>query len=269
MSSVKIWESLHGGNLKVKYDTVLSWVQGKRNPYRKLHIVKRKDGDFVELVGLLVGDGSWGKTIKNESYNGGRISYASKDWELAERAGILLAKVLGRSKEYRPYWSRRNGVYIVSAGSKQMVEILANAIVENESSIFRYPVRFLKGIYDAEGCISVRRKSSRLYPRLFLTNSDIDILNLVRKLLENQGIRTTIQLNTRAGKAKRILGKETRTRSDVYNICIESFEMVEKFASTVGFRILSKQRLLQRVVRSISTYGTDGAFKRLSFPSPK
>lgn len=201
-----------------------------------------------------MGDGTWKKTIKNESYNGGRISYASKDWELAERAGILLAKVLGRSEEYRPYWSRRNRVYIVSAGSKQMVEMLANAIVDNESLILRYPVR---------------RKSSRLYPRLFLTNSDTDLLNLVRKLLDNQGIKTTTQLNTRAGQVKRILGKETRTRSDVYNICIESFEMVEKFASTVGFRILSKQRLLQRVVRSISIHGTDGAFKRLSFPSPK
>jgi intein-encoded DNA endonuclease-like protein len=264
---IEIWKELLRRGLEVKYNTVLSWVNGERNPARKLRLIANKGGYLVELIGLVAGDGNLQKIMQGKAYAGGLVSYASKDLELAQRAGILLAKVLGRSRSYKPYWSKTSRIYVVQAGSKQLVEMIADGLAALEPLVLKYPLRFLKGIFDAEGCPNVKIKSCRLYPRVFLTNSDQEILRLTEKLLHNLGIQTTLELNTRAGKAKRILGKETVSRVDVYNICIGRFEMVQRFSRLIGFRISTKQSLLRRVVRAISRYGTDGAYSRVRLPS--
>ena len=269
LRTVEIWDELRREGLELKYDTVRSWVKGIRNPARKLHFVANRGGDLVELIGLVFGDGNLRRVVHGKSYSSGTVSYASKDLELARRAGILLAKVLGREKPYRPYWSPKNRVHVVQAGSKQLTEMLAAGLAALEPLILRYPLRFLKGIYDAEGCLNVKTKSNRLYPRVFLTNSDPEILSLTERLLHDLGIKTTIELNTRAGKTKRIFGKETVTRSDVYNICIGRFEMVKKFSQLIGFRISAKQNLFRKVVMAISAHGTDGAFRRVRLLSPR
>lgn len=269
LRTVEVWEELQRRGLKVKYDTVLSWVSGTRDPTRKLHLVRDGGGNLVELIGLVYGDGSSGRVMDGKSYSSGRISYVSKDFELAQRTGRLMAKVLNREKPYRPYRSSTSRVYVVEARSKQLCEMLTGGLAALRPLISQHPLRFLKGIYDAEGCLNVKTKSCRLYPRVFLTNSDQETLELTRKLLHELGIKTTLELNTRAGKAKLILGKETVTRFDVFNICIGRFEMVKRFSKLIGFRISTKQELLQKVVRAISNYGTDGAYARVKLPYPR
>jgi DNA endonuclease len=265
LRTAEIQKKLQQAGLYINYDTVLSWVNGDRNPARKLRLIATRGGDLVELIGLVIGDGHSRKIMRGEMYAGGSVGYASKDLGLAERAGVLLAKVLGRERPYRPYWSKGLGIYVVEAGSKQLVEMLAGGLVSLEPLILKHPRRFLKGLYDAEGCPNVKVISNRLYPRVFLTNSDQEILRLTVKLLRNYGIHTTMELNTKAGKTKVIKGKETVTRTDVYNICIGRFSMVERFARTIGFRISGKQKFLKTVVSVISRYGTDGAYGRLRF----
>jgi intein-encoded DNA endonuclease-like protein len=265
---VEIWENLHRNGFQIKYDTVLSWINGERDPTRKLNIVHDWGGNLVELIGLVSGDGSTSKIMKGKSYFSGRIGYASIDRELSLRVGVLMAKVLGRKKPYRPYWSEATGVFLVESRSKELCEIIQGGLASLRSLILDYPRRFLRGIYDAEGCPSIKTKSRRLYPRVLLTNSDPEILELTKNLLRKLGIATTMELNTKAGKRKRIKGKDTLTRRDVFNICIGRFAMVRKFARMIGFRIPAKQRILQEVVRAISEYGTDGAFVRISLPSP-
>ena len=173
-----------------------------------------------KLIGMTVGDGTWQKILRRRSYLSGRVSYASADFELASRAGMLMAKVMGKRSPYRPFWSKANRVHIVNCGSKHFVEMLNGVLKRLESLIRQYPIRFLRGINNAEGCVTVRLRKGRLYPRIYLTNSDPEIVQLTRKLLKSVGIGTTLEINTRSGKRKTILGVESATRSDVYNICI-------------------------------------------------
>lgn len=254
LTPVGIFERLHASNLPIRYDTVLSWFNGVRNPSTKLNLVRHFDGNVVELIGLMVGDGNWGKIIKRGSYLGGRILYGSKDIELATRAGSLMALAFGRRMPYRPIWSRTQGVFIVSSGSKHFAEILPTALKVLKNVIWRFRVRFLRGIYDAEGSLTVRVRNNLVYPRIYLTNSDVEILGTTQRMLTSIGIKFTMELNTRAGKEKVILGRHTLTRANVYNICIAKREHFLKFAGTIGFRIEHKQELLQAVVLHLQAY---------------
>ena len=218
----------------------------------------------MELVGLLVGDGHWQRIVKGHSYLGGRISYASKDRELAEWAGILMGEVFGKNEPYVPYWSGSNRVYVVESCSKQLLEVLENWREELRSQIWLHRVRLLKGIFDAEGSINVGIKGGRLYPRIFLTNSDAELIDLVRKALDSIGIGSTLELNTKAGKTKEILGVPTKTNRTVFNVCIGRIADVARFANSIGFRIIRKQELLQKTVLEINRHGTLGSSLALS-----
>jgi hypothetical protein len=147
---VEIFERLQSIGLPINYDTILSWVNQIRNPAKKLNLVKHFDGNLVELVGMTIGDGTWRRILKGESYESGRVRYASNDFELVTKAGQLVAAVMGRRNPYRPYWSKTNRVYLVECGSKQLVEILYDAMNSLENLIWRHRIRFLKGTYNAE-----------------------------------------------------------------------------------------------------------------------
>lgn len=255
LTAVEIFEELYSRHLPIRYDTVLSWISGTRNPNRRLNVVRHFDGDLVELFGLVTGDGYWGKIVKTGVYSMGRISYGSKDLELAQRAGWLMARVLGRARAYRPYWSGPNRVFVVECGSKHLAEMF-DLLASGESTlVWKFRIRFLRGIYDAEGCITVRTRNGHLYPRIFLTNSDLDLIKLVRRMLNSVGIETTLELNTRAGKEKVILGRETATRKNVYNVCIGRRSFVLDFRRTVGFRVNRKRALLSKVIRDLRLSG--------------
>lgn len=266
MIAVDIPEALRAGNLPIRYDTALSWSNGVRNPARKLNTVKCFDGNLVELIGLVVGDGSWRKIVRSGAYAGGRILYGSKDLELAERAGRLMALVLGRRNPYWPYWSKQTRVFVVGCGSKQFTEMLPTVMQRLKKLIWEFRIRFLKGIYDAEGSITVRVRNNHAYPRVYLTNSDREIIRLVSKMLKSLGMKATLELNTRAGKAKVILGRSTVTHSDVYDICIGRRESFFKFARLIGFRINRKEDLLNHVVRYLRTRLREGANWRPFIP---
>lgn len=237
---------LNDKGIPAKYDAVWTWATGLRNPFRKLKLVRRFDGNLVELVGMTVGDGSWNRIFEGPSYSGGRVWYVSVDRELAVRAGRLMAVVLGRLSPYRPIWSDSGHAYVVACGSKHLVELLQEPLKGMQKLIWNYRIRFLKGAYNAEGSVTIRSRRSRFYPRVYFTNSDWEILNTVRRMLGSIGIRTTLELNTKAGKEKSIRGVKTVTRFDVYNICIGTRQGVLAFAKLIGFDIKRKHKLLRR-----------------------
>jgi intein-encoded DNA endonuclease-like protein len=251
MRTIGIYNQLGANGFPVKYETVRAWVTGVHNPTRKLNLVRHEDGNLVELIGMTVGDGNWRKILEGESYQGGSISYASKDIELATRAGMLMGKVLGKNKAYRPFWSGSNNVYVVYCGSKHLVEILSDAFRRLGRLLWKYRIRFLRGIYNAEGCVNLRKRRDRVYPRIYLTNSSLEILRLVRGMLRSFNIDTTLELNTKAGKKKIIRGKPTVTNANVYNICIGGRQHIITFAKRLCFDIRRKQSLLEEAVNAI------------------
>ena len=109
--------------------------------------------------------------------------------------------------------------------------------------------------FDAEGCINIKYQKNRIYPRIFLTNSDIELINYVKDYFKRTGIKSNIQINTKKGKEKIILNKNTKTTKDCYNLSIENFQGVKKFADEINFTVNRKKSKLNKVIRSIEKHG--------------
>ena len=114
---------------------------------------------------------------------------------------------------------------------------------------------FIRGFFDAEGCINIKYQKGRIYPRIFLTNSDIRLIDYVKDYLQKIGISSNIQINTKGGKEKTILGKNTKTMKDCYNLSIENISGVKKFADEINFTVNRKKDKLNKVIGDIEKYG--------------
>jgi len=250
----EIWKTLREEGLDIKYETLLTWIRGIKKPQRKLNTIKKFDKKLPYLVGLIFGDSCFYKVIRKGSYKQGRITFASKDKELTEKFACLSAKTLGKETPYK-IWLQEGKFYISEFCSKQIVEFLSEPLSELKKIIEISPINFLRGIFDAEGCISQKCQNKRLYPRIFLTNSNSELINYVKNLLEKFGIKSTIQGNTKAGKIKTICNKNTATRKTCYNLCIENIEGVRKFKSLINFSIKRKQERLETLINLINKYG--------------
>ena len=109
--------------------------------------------------------------------------------------------------------------------------------------------------------ISIKFQNKRLYPKIFLTNSNLKLINYTKKLLEDYNIRSTIQKNTFPGKIKIINNRKTSTRKVCYNLCIENIKGVKDFSKIIGFTINRKQKRLKDVLNLIDKYGNKIAFE--------
>lgn len=259
---IEIWEKLKQDGFEIKYETIRSWIRGTRKPDNRLNIIKKSDEKLPYLIGIILGDGCFYKVIKNGSYTQGRIILGVKEKELAEYFSHISAYILGKKTGHKVRWSKHQNVYIVEFCSKELVELLSKPLTKLDNSIKISPKNFIKGIYDAEGCISIKSQNNRLYPRIFLTNSNLKLINYIKRLLEKYDITSTIQKNTIPGKIKVINHRETATRKICYNLCIENIQGVRNFLKLISFTIKRKQDKLENIINLINKYGTKGAFQR-------
>ena len=251
----EIFKKLQAENLEVNLSTLYDWLKFGRHPKNRLNIIMNFDGNFSYLVGLIIGDGCFYKVMEKGSYNRGRICFGSKDKELAEKFSIIASIVLDKKKPYHYRWAETSKVYFSEFCSKQFVEFLLQPFEKVEKVIEPYISDFLKGIFDAEGSISIRYQNNRVYPRIFLTNANIKLINYIKTKLKEMDINSTIQLNTPEGKEKKIFNKKTKTNKDVYNLCIENIEGVRKFAEIINFSIEHKKRKLDQILNIIEESG--------------
>ena len=261
LRSIEIWKKLKEEGIDIGYETIRVWTKGKKRPSGRLNIMKKSDEKLPYIIGIVIGDGCFYKVIKNGSYVQGRVVLGVKDKELAEYFANISSKIFEKKKKYKVRWSKQQNVYVVEFCSKELVELLSKPLPELDSIIKICPINFLKGIFDAEGCISIKTQNKRLYPRLFLTNSNLELISYIKNLLENYSIKSTIQKNTLPGKIKIINNRKTATRKICYNLCIENIKGVKKFSEIIDFTIIRKQEKLKKVVSLIDKYGTQRALE--------
>lgn len=254
MSPSEIWKKLRSKGLEIKYETIRVWAKKIRNPYKKLNTIKNEK-ELSYVIGLLLGDGYFYKVMKRGSYNNGRIVLGVKDEDLAKNFATLISHIFGDKRIYKANWSESRRVYIVEVRSKELVELLLKDFEDLLKFIEGSEASFIRGLFDAEGCINIKYQKGRIYPRIFLTNSDTKIIDFVKSHLKKEGISSNIQINTRAGKEKFILGKKTKTSKDCYNLVIENITGVKKFMEKINFTIKRKREKLNEVISHIEKNG--------------
>ena len=264
LHGIEIWKSLRREGLEIKYETILVWINGVTNPNLKLNIIKNFDNELSYLIGSILGDGCFYKVIRKGSYLYGKITFAVKDKELAEKFSESLNRIFGKKGLYNVRFDKNLQLYVVQCGSKHLVEVLSKPLSELRSFIEISSIDFLKGIFDSEGCITIRfTKNKRVYPRIFLTNSNLELIKYIKSLLENLNVNSNIEINTKSIKFKFIKDKFTSTNKTCYNLCIGNIDGVRIFNDLIGFTINKKDNKLKEIVKLIDMYGTDGAYQKL------
>lgn len=150
----------------------------------------RRTGDLAELIGVIWGDGYIGKFPRTESL---RIVSNSNNLGFIERYSDLIENVFDKKPAvahrrssgavditiYENHISKRLGV---PSGSKKDKNMRVPRWV---SANRQYIIRYLRGLYEAEGTFSFHKKT---YTHKFIfSNRNESILSTVERLLKKLG----------------------------------------------------------------------------------
>ncbi|ACV25272.1 DNA polymerase domain-containing protein [Methanocaldococcus fervens] len=190
---------------------------------------------FWELVGLLIGDGSWGGKTNSAKYYLRLSAGLDKD-EIIKKV-LEPLKEIGVISNY--YLENEKGDIRIL--SKKLVRFMNKFKDENNKKIipkfmFKLSKRkieaFLRGLFSADGTVIVRRGNAEIR----FTNTNENIIENVRKLLYLVGISNSVFKENNPNKYK---GKVSKTFS--YHINIKN---KIRFAERVGFILDRKNERL-------------------------
>lgn len=166
----------------------------------------RKNGDLAELIGVILGDGNIEKYPRTERLT---ISSNSNNQGFIKRYSLLIQKVIGKYPSikkqktncikiylYEKHLSKRFGI---PAGNRSNIAWKIPKWIWNTR---KYLIRYLKGLYEAEGSFSVH-KPTYTY-KLFFTNSNRSLLNSTYQALLIIGLKSAHLEKSRVTVSKKI-----------------------------------------------------------------
>ncbi len=157
-----------------------------KSSYPKL----KKNGDLAELIGVVLGDGHIGIFPRVESLlifsNSNNLGFVARYSELVEKVFMKkprITEIKGaqciKISIYQKQISNRLGV---PAGSRKNVKnVMPSWILKNR----QYMIRYLRGLYEAEGSFSVHKPTSTY--KLSFANRNPSLLQQVYLLLKDLG----------------------------------------------------------------------------------
>ncbi|MCF8885693.1 MAG: hypothetical protein L4877_07915 [Aigarchaeota archaeon] len=199
--------------------------------------------ELSQAIGVVAGDGFATKKKDNEYVIGAKV----KDGDLIEEFSKCLGKVLRRDPP-KPR-QEKDGIFTVEVESKALYELLRKPLdinriapyVEHCKECMR---RFARAFFDSEGSVS-KGGQIRCY------NTDVQLLQYVRKILNLLGIRTTgPKIHVKKGTTiyDRRKGKTYTAKKNVYYIYVRKSDVL-RFYQLIGFTIQRKQKRLEEYLK--------------------
>jgi len=235
-------------NVSLSISTISRWCRNICSPYNGCRVPSieflEPSPELACVIGAVAGDG-WVKKKDNEY----KVGVESKDIEFIEEVSICFGKILGKEPPKPIQRKKKSNVFMVEVGSKALCELLKKPLDINRIAPFvehceECMRRFVRSFFDSEGCV---RKDGQIY----CYNTDIQLLQYVRKILNLLGIRTTEpKIKTKKGTTifNRINGKTYTAKKDVYYIRVIASDTL-RFYRLVGFTIQRKQKRLEEYLK--------------------
>jgi intein-encoded DNA endonuclease-like protein len=254
-----------GAKLGVSPQTVDKWIYGKNKTcYRNVTKFK-PNREFSYIVGAFLGDGKFIRSIRNREFG---IELKVKDKDFAEEFARCCNIALDGIKRNYDVWLANDGRYKVRVRSKLLYQIFKK-IRENFGEIKNlvlFPEDFLRGLADAEGSplisVAYDSRNEKEYLKLrvrVVSNNNLGIINFCGTLLRSLNLKSTSKICVKKGsKTKLPDGREITSLHDTYEVIIQRFDDVKRFAKLVGFAIQRKQEKLEDAINTIEKYGTHG-----------
>ncbi len=241
----------HG--VKLSKSNISEWSRGIHSPYNGRYIpsieLLKPSEELAYVIGVKLGDGYATKKKRVvKSYNHTRIGLDVKDREFAEEFSRCLTKVLRRTPK-RLRYRRATKRYVVEVKSETLYHLLKKPVDLDRLKKYiehcgKCMAAFLRGFFDSEGSVDERGY-------VLLYNTDLRLLEYIRKLLQLLGIASTSpRLHVRRGTVIHDprTGKKYLTKKDAYRIRIKA-NGNRKFYEKIGFTIRRKQKRLEEYLR--------------------
>ncbi len=150
----------------------------------------KRNGDLAELIGMVLGDGSLHKYARTE---GLRIVLPLKKSGMVQRYALLVETVFGKKPSVIPH--KTSASMLITLYQKNISERLgvptgsrhemAHSVPEWIFQNREFVIRYLRGLYEAEGCIAHHLPTYT--HKLIFTNYNQSLLDVVYGLLEGLG----------------------------------------------------------------------------------
>ncbi|MDP1648732.1 MAG: SpoVR family protein [Rubrivivax sp.] len=215
------------------------WLAAKHDPAQPLTLVdagdlSRRPGtlgpDLAEVLGQLTGDGFV------ETSHSGRINLTSQDETLLDFFERTMDQQFGLQARRRPDRNHFNSTVHSAALARVLVcnfqfaqGLGAAERKQVPDIVLRSPrpvvTAFLRGHFDTDGCVSVRDR------QVILVSKSLELLRTEQLLLLNLGIVCSVRPQ----------------KDGTYRLVITGSDL-QTYASSIGFRLPSKQAALQAVL---------------------
>jgi intein-encoded DNA endonuclease-like protein len=150
-----------------------------------------KDGDFAELIGVILGDGNIGVHPRTEKLT---IAVNSNNHGFIQRYSRLVKKVIGKNPTIRKQKGNCVKIYLyennlakrleIPAGNRRHIKWKTPKWIWNSRA---YLIRYLRGLYEAEGNFAVHRPTYTY--KMFFVNRNRSLLNSVYWALPKVGVK--------------------------------------------------------------------------------
>lgn len=176
----------------------------------------KRDGDLAELMGVVYGDGNISKFPRTErliiAANSNNKGFIKRYSDLVKKIfdkKVTAMKVYNancvRISIYQNKISERLGI---PSGNRRWIEVAMPAWIKNDPEVLK---RFLRGLFEAEGCFCVHKPTSTY--KFIFNNKNQSLLNIVFHGLIMLGFHPNL-----SGYKVQISRKD-----EVYN-CIETIQ---------------------------------------------
>jgi len=213
--------------------------------------------DLSFVIGAFLGDGSF---VEDSAYHH-HVKLAVRDRELADAFNRSVAKVLGRKVNALIVTRNLGKVYYESKYSSRPLGLFLKGSLGGLRPFTQdYPAAFLRGLYSADGCVSVFVRNFGLAIAIILSNSELELLSLAEELLRTHfDIHSKIYRAKRRGATWRFGSKTVVLRKDSYNLWISRRQDVKTFIDRIGFAIDRKQKGAESASSLIGSIGRSKA----------
>jgi len=243
LSYSKIVQELRSKGVKVSKATVIRWCKGLHDPFNRMNRVKLEPSpELSYVIGAFFGDASVNLDNAGKGYKY-RIRLKVVDKEFAEEfkrcleaIGLKPSLRLERDKNRCDRWC-------VTAFSKSLYLFLKQPKEKLFDVAKEYPIEFLRGFFDSEGCVTWDKKRKKLSVRA--CNYDLELLYFVQKLLASLNIHSKIYLQAYEGKSVKIRDGYYEYKQDFFRLDIYRRYAVAEFTRKVGFTISRKSEKLK------------------------
>lgn len=206
--------------------------------------------DLAEVCGIHAGDGYLRNDGKRREFDisGG---FEEKDY-YDNHVAPLFEKVFGLTVKPRPFNSRSTYGFVIRDkkviefmhslgfpyGKKTLTVAIPKQILHSDN--FELLYRFIKGVFDTDGCLSFNRKPGKsytifkrtrdYYPRISIKIVSQNLFNGLKTLLD----RTGFYYHTK------VTAPQNPSWNKNYYLCLSGVSNLEKWVQNIGFKNPSK-----------------------------